>query len=658
MLRIKKAPNDPQSMVQDGDSILKSLQNNSLPTVDLVIRESLQNSLDAQIPGSSDTVVEINVGTFDSEKFAVNFEEIDETLIKKYPGQQKVLSISDKNTKGLTGDFRDNSQESLATSNFQKLIFSLGKKQTAEGAGGSWGLGKTSYSLIGAGVVLYYTRVKVSGNQYEERLIGALIENPKDETKRLLSKNERGIAWWGEYANDGETIYPITNPDEIERILNILGIERYVNTTGTTVIIPYLQNEGNKTKEILVDELKMAVQRWYGPRLMNEDYTKITGNSKLVCTVNGDTLLPDFDYNFDIAFKYIRDLYTSALLGSSTTSQIITQPIYGRNRSFESTKTLVGYISFMELSRKDLLIDPPHNEENLLVKCLLTEEDEKSKGKSNIVIAHARKPGMVVSYAYNDGWTPNIKLENDQNMILGFFVPVSTAKLNPRHEKLKSMGCYDLESYLRGIEKADHADWTDVTYVTIVKYIKEDIQQVLKREYEGEELKSDSQSSLLSRKFGNMFMPPRNFGKKSTTPSKKIISDHPKSKVNRKCHLMINGTQFVDENNIEVYLSITLKSSGRYQLLCETRSSERDIDYREWKKSISETLEYPFSFSNIQLNNETNNLLINEDLNINTTNEKIIINYNGEETLELSGKMFIKVNNHQYSPTITISEVV
>src|SRR5699024_11431318 len=122
MLRIKKAPNDPQSMVQDGDSILKSLQNNSLPTVDLVIRESLQNSLDAQIPGSSDTVVEINIGTFDSEKFAVNFEEIDETLIKKYPGQQKVLSISDKNTKGLTGDFRDNSQESLATSNFQKLI--------------------------------------------------------------------------------------------------------------------------------------------------------------------------------------------------------------------------------------------------------------------------------------------------------------------------------------------------------------------------------------------------------------------------------------------------------------------------------------------------------------------------------------------------------
>lgn len=658
MLRIKKAPNDPQSMVQDGDSILKSLQNNSLPTVDLVIRESLQNSLDAQIPGSSDTEVEINVGTFDSEKFAVNFEEIDETLIKKYPGQQMVLSISDKNTKGLTGDFRDNSQESLATSNFQKLIFSLGKNQTAEGAGGSWGLGKTSYSLIGSGVVLYYTRVKISENQYEERLIGALIENPKDETKRLLSKNERGIAWWGEYANDGETIYPITNLDEIERILNILGVERYDDTTGTTVIIPYLRNEEGKSKEFLVDELKMAVQRWYGPRLMNDDYTDITGNSKLICKVNGDALLPDLDYNFDIAFRHIRDLYTSALVGDSKISQITTKPIYGRNRSFESTKTPIGHISFMELSRKDLKMEPPYNEESLLVKCLLSENEEKNKGNSNIVIAHARKPGMVVSYAYNDDWTPNIKLENDQNMILGFFVPVSTAKLNPRHDKLKSMEFYDLESYLRGIEKADHADWTDVAYVTIVKYIKEDIQQVLKREYDGEELKNDSQSSLLSRKFGNMFMPPRNFGKKSTIPSKKTISDGPKNKVNRKCYLTINETQFIDRNDIEVDLNITLKSSGKYQLLCETKSSERDIDYREWKKNISETLDYPFSFSNIQLNNETNNLLVKEEIKVNISNEEIIIDYVGEETLDLSGKLYIQVNNHQYSPTITISEVV
>src|SRR5699024_9306555 len=183
--------------------------------------------------------------------------------------------------------------------------------------------------------------------------------------------------------------------------LNILGVERYDDTTGTTVIIPYLRNEEGKSKEFLVDELKMAVQRWYGPRLMNDDYTDITGNSKLICKVNGDALLPDLDYNFDIAFRHIRDLYTSALVGDSKISQITTKPIYGRNRSFESTKTPIGHISFMELSRKDLKMEPPYNEESLLVKCLLSENEEKNKGNSNIVIAHARKPGMVVSYAYN-----------------------------------------------------------------------------------------------------------------------------------------------------------------------------------------------------------------------------------------------------------------
>ena len=47
---IKNAPNDLQSMAQDGDAILRSLQNKSLPIVDLMVRESLQNSLDATLP--------------------------------------------------------------------------------------------------------------------------------------------------------------------------------------------------------------------------------------------------------------------------------------------------------------------------------------------------------------------------------------------------------------------------------------------------------------------------------------------------------------------------------------------------------------------------------------------------------------------------------
>jgi len=76
MLNIKLAPEDSQSMAQDGYSILRSLQNKSLPMVDLLVRESIQNSLDATITGQDIryTLVDYTVGDFDSREFSSLFE--------------------------------------------------------------------------------------------------------------------------------------------------------------------------------------------------------------------------------------------------------------------------------------------------------------------------------------------------------------------------------------------------------------------------------------------------------------------------------------------------------------------------------------------------------------------------------------------------------
>lgn len=75
MLYLKNATNDPQSMSQDGDAILRSLQNKSLPMIDLLVRESLQNSLDASLPNEKITEVEFQTGVFQSDRLATNFEK-------------------------------------------------------------------------------------------------------------------------------------------------------------------------------------------------------------------------------------------------------------------------------------------------------------------------------------------------------------------------------------------------------------------------------------------------------------------------------------------------------------------------------------------------------------------------------------------------------
>lgn len=658
MLQIKKAPNNPQGMYQDGNSILRSLQNNSLPKIDLIIRESLQNSLDAQLRSEKETVVDININKFESENLANYFEGIDKTLLNKYPGEQILLAISDKKTKGLTGDFKTNDIEKLENSNFHKLIFGLGKNQEEEGAGGSWGLGKTSYSLIGSGIVIYYTKIKLEDNTFEERLIAALIENPKDNKRRLLPKGERGIAWWGRYyKDDSETIYPITDTEEIERILGVLGLKRYEQDTGTTVIIPYLQSDKEITTKEWESEVRMAVQRWYGPRILNDSYSEITGNTILKCTVNGVTLHPDF-FVFDSAFRYVRDLYTSALSGKSICNEIQTKPVFGRKRSFKNENEPIGYLSFIELSTKELKMLPPDNERSLLEKCLLIDKGASKKGQSNIVVAYSRKPGMIVSYNNDPNWVPDITLKDEDSYILAFFVPKSKTKLS---NFMINQGFTDLESYLRGIENADHASWyKEPKGITVVKYIREDIIKILKDSYSGEDdLQNISRATYLSQKFGSIFMPPRGFGKQSTAPlaAPSNTTDSSRS-IGEKASTKITSSKLLNMEILIINLEITIRKSADYTLMCEVQKNDGEsINYDKWKKDISESLSYPFEIQDFALQFEPNDLIVKEDLKVESSRYKFNIEYKGTNSITFGVSLSIKIIDNQYSPLLKLKEV-
>src|SRR5699024_6627203 len=146
--------------------------------------------------------------------------------------------------------------------------------------------------------------------------IVSLIESPK-QSERLLKKSDRGIAWWGKNDIKTERIFPITDSWEISKFLNIFDLIPYKgNETGTTIIVPYVSD-----KNRVVDEeesyvvpweqnyessIEMAVQRWYGPRIFNEDYTKYTGNSMLRCSVNDVLISP---INMEPTFEIVKFLY-------------------------------------------------------------------------------------------------------------------------------------------------------------------------------------------------------------------------------------------------------------------------------------------------------------------------------------------------------------
>lgn len=654
---IKLAPDDPQSMSQDGDSILRSLQNNSLPMMDLMVRESLQNSLDATLRESDETVVEFKVGEFSSEKLAPHFTNITEVLESRYVGEQEFISIRDKNTSGLTGDFKAKNASELNKSNFQKLIFGIGKNQEAEGAGGSWGLGKTSYFRLGAGLVIYYTRIKTDIG-YEDRLIASLIESPKYK-ERLLPSSDRGIAWWGARNSEDNSIYPLTDKNEISKILTIFGLELYGEETGTTIIIPYLNPTmkdpvlpGVDNKETLI---KMAVKRWYAPRLENEDYSKCTGNSYLKCLVNQDIILPKF--NTEPIFDKIRELYTVALTQEKKPG-IELKPIYlKRNAMDNPSEVPTGWLAFQEVTREMMLMTPPDNKPSALAY-LGVDDEVKFANNYSQIIGYARKPGMIVEYNIDSDWAPSKPVHKEDTLLIGFFVPNSKGLLI---EKYREDGFYNLESYLRATENADHALWLDKDGYGIVKRIKSYITKAIGESYQEDTVGNQtSATSALSRKFGKQFLPPKNFGKTSRTiRGKDSVTGEKTIKRSKLSDIKVLSTTFVEKKRISVNFSSYFKGKSTSKIFLQLLTQESKLDKSSWEKSMGDTLDFPFSIIDLRIESINNNcinesILSSYDVDVEVNHDYCKIVTGSAKELEVLGHIVIEMDSAQFIPTLAI----
>lgn len=673
-MEIKKAMNDVQSMAQDGDAILRSLQNKSLPVIDLLVRESLQNSLDATLESAKNTKVDFFLGEFDSFQLSQHFDELTDTLQSRFGYQNETfLAIKDSNTSGLTGDYRATDANTANKSNFFKLVFGIGKNQEADGAGGSWGLGKTSYFRLGIGIVIYYTRVKLDDGRYEERLIASMIESPK-QANRLLPDNGRGIAWWGTYSNEiSDQLLPLTDEKSIVEILNIFKLERYKNDeTGTTIIVPYLGRNELFTEAANEDKLpwehdresalRMAIQRWYAPRLMNLQYPEINGNSTLICKVNNkgfnEMIYPE--PTFDIFKK----LYTSAALGQSDDDSIIVKPIYlKRNALKDPSKNPIGYIAFKEVTKKELLMDPPENKATALEYIGIKDKDAIEKNSSKI-IAYTRKPGMIIEYSVDGEWSPNASFLKDDVNLFGFFVPNSKGELV---DKYNESGYYNLEQYLRATENADHANWVDEDGITIVRRIKQATSKEIEKYYLGEvEEKQSRATSGLSRKLGQLLLPPKNFGKTSARKSESSKLKREVRKRNRISDIRVLKTTPINENLVEIMFDASIQKESQNSIFIQILTQEKKLIYKDWIKTFKSE-SFPFDIEDLIVEtideiNYKKSFKEIEDSNIefqqNENKSEIHIISKVSEPIIIEGKLLLKVKSLNFIPNIAISSQV
>lgn len=663
-MEIKIAENDPQSMSQDGDSILRSLQNKSLSLIDLVVRESIQNALDATIEGKAKTIVNFNIGDFNSDLFANNLEGVASELKRRFNGDASFISISDKNTHGLTGDYLTTDNDTLMQSNFFKLVFGIGKNQEKEGAGGSWGLGKTSYFRIGIGIVFYYIRIK-NGDGFEERLIGSLIESPKNKEK-ILDNSNRGIAWWGEMGGQmigsKQMLNPITNHQDIEEFLKIFNLQPYEDQeTGTTIIIPYLNSSVLRDYEVdlrndqvgfpwdykLEEAILTSVGRWYSPRINNKDYNLETRNSVLECKINGQLI--DVEHILP-AFQTFRMLYTSALLGNSKKESILVKPIFVPRSALKNGKTTpIGHIAFTTVDEKDMKMLPPDYFPSP-IECVEGKNDNNGNDGFVSIIAYSRKPGMIVQYSVNGDWFKGQLDEKENTSLLGFFVPNSKGELTKNYVQ---RGYNTLEQYLRASENADHAEWDDETGFTLIKRIKSYVSTSINETLNSNN--QDNSSSVtagMSKKFGKILLPPVGYGKSAILKSKKSRKKD-RQKSGSKTDISVTNVEPSGLGKLNVSFVVTLKPNSKNEISLKLKSqASSPISKSDWEKSMEGNSDFPFSILGVYMDEENNFIEVEENYEQGLF---YLISHSDKASI-YKGTVEIKINSKDYVPFLAIRQ--
>lgn len=523
-----------------GSGSLKALQNDNLPEIDLLVREAIQNSSDASLRESGDSFgVSFNYKTFSPKQFNDLLSDVKDILNERYPeSEADYLEIRDYKTSGLTGSVRraEVAQFPDDHGNYFKLVFDTGKEQTNSDdgmAGGSWGYGKSVYFRFGIGLVLFYSQIKTDGG-YGSRLIVALVEHENSENAILSGVREDAIgrAWWGRRDTEDPTeLLPITDAAEIKEILNVFGVEPFrLTETGTSIIIPYINKERLMDgifpehcgisedvismcsfKEDIVEYTKLAIQKWYAPKIFNKNLAKYSNQKWLAVRVNGVGIKST---DMRPLFQLVQELYTSALSANKYGKQDYNSELFRGIKSVPVPSKKVqgdraGFVSTVIVTNKELgstgAIIPP--QAYLRLFGMLTQNDP--------IVMYARAAGMVLDYKIEGKWTKGlIKPESEDEMLISFFVPDCGLKL----KEDKVLGEYSgmsLGNYLRKCEKSDHMTWTDPSSLTVVTNIASQTTAKINDCYRAKSsAESEGTASKLSGKLGRRLLPTLSFGKK------------------------------------------------------------------------------------------------------------------------------------------------
>jgi len=425
------------------DSFLHTLQGSQLDGIDLLLRESIQNSYDARI-NNGKSVKYYCVGknvvgspkqaicSFFSQSESKGNTNMAKKLARVLQSKESLhcIEISDKNSVGLQGpyyQYDDYGNENKGPEfNYRDFILQLGAKKN-EKAGGFFGVGKTCYYKASKeNAVIVYSRTKYLG-KLESRLIARFF---------ILDGDQYEKVWVGaEFSNNPNNRYPRPFLDkEADDLASSFGMMKYeFDETGTSILIldSNLADEfgGDYSfDDVFRSEVPARIIHWFWPKVICPiEGKRITFSIEL----DGESIsLPSLD-DPKSPYSYFK-LALKKLEGrSSKDTNLI--PV-----ERQRPKTNIGAIAFQKCYSPYL--DPE------LLKRLIGDCNGK------VCLAFMRDVEFVVKYE-------TFSVDNDSNeLIFGLFHTNPNQWIDQDQE-------LSIDSAFKMAENTTHSDWipSDIT---------------------------------------------------------------------------------------------------------------------------------------------------------------------------------------------------
>ena len=138
------------ALAPNSEKYLRVDQNMDTPKLDVLVRESIQNSLDAHAENRVN--VDFSIGSYSSSILSHSFPEL-ENVLSQF---DQFICIRDTGTVGLRGPVRLSDIADGDVGNYIGLVKGMmDTSKSALNSGGSWGIGKVVYYKIGINFVIY-----------------------------------------------------------------------------------------------------------------------------------------------------------------------------------------------------------------------------------------------------------------------------------------------------------------------------------------------------------------------------------------------------------------------------------------------------------------------------------------------------------------------